>query len=230
MRFILYSIALIWISSCSSPDPARRRSIAVVLCDDSNSVTRRDSGTPANPDKLKEYAKSIPSTLSKPFDIYYLMVSNNLNEPCITGTPLRRWSANQHSSSVQEAANKEKLVVLEKVLDDKAKTVENSCLLTSIYRGHNLLKEIAGGDTAVSLYLFILSDLVEACDESLSGRMIMQPENEAVMKQLEQTVQQIKLPFSFENSGVTVMVYNTSPDLKARAHERLQKNMEGIVR
>jgi hypothetical protein len=222
MRF-MYFIILILLTGCSSPEPKKPRSIAVVLCDVSNSVTRRDSKTTADLTRLKDYAKFIPSALSKPFEIYYLMVSNNLNEPCITGTPLKRWSANQHSSGLQEADNREKLAVLEKALDDKAKIVQNSCLLTSIYRGHNLLKEMAGGDTTVSLHLFILSDLIESCDESLNGRIIMLPEDEAVMRRLDSAIVQMKLPFSFENSGVTITVCNTSPDMKAREHERLQR-------
>lgn len=222
MRFI-YFIILILLTGCSSPEPKKPRSIAVVLCDVSNSVTRRDSKAPADLTRLKDYAKSIPSVLPKPYEIYYLVVSNNLNEPCITGTPLKRWSANQHNSGVQEADNRKKLDILEKVLDDKAKTAKNSCLLTSIYRAHNLLEEMAGGDTSVTLHLYILSDLIEACDESLNGRIIMLPEEEAVMSELYQAVQQMKLPFSFENSGVTITVYNTSPELTAREHERLKK-------
>jgi hypothetical protein len=218
-------IAALMLSGCSH----EYKTIAVVICDVSNSITHADQNSQNGAlEKVKHNIGQITSKIKSPADIYFIPVSENISQECINGEPLLLRRVSMAKSDAQKEENNNKLNKVYQALDSIAERTKNTCLLTSIRRAYDLINTKAETDPTAILKIIIVSDMIEVCGKSVNGKMIMHPDDPTNITQLAKEISDSKMAFSFENSKISITVIKTDTGHSSIYADGLQTLWNGL--
>lgn len=195
------------------------KTIAVVICDASYSIflngnagnadgRLRTSGT-GNAAELLRYIDQLPGILAKGnrgiTEIHWLAVSNNSSDSMLSRVPWRYEKVNVREQKLLDMRNRNIITeVKNNLVIRSANKQEKTCLLTTIEHAAAMLQEQLAVEDGDALHIIILSDMIEACDNSIVGPLFFEPETVSRTPATLKKLDGMQPNFSFTGSGIKI--------------------------